>query len=164
MKTQTQTLRKVFMWYEVKKLSDYSDSMVAKKLGIDRRTVSKYRKMSEEDFNSFVSKGRVYTRILSSYYSAVHSLLLVDNDLPAALIEDRLKEKYPDFPKVSSKTVYNFVHHVRRQEKIPVRDTVRQAEAMEEFAYGSQGQVDFGTAHMRRVDGSRNAGKGSTRP
>jgi hypothetical protein len=55
------------MW--VKKLSDYSDSMVAKKLGIDRRTVSKYRKMSEEDFNSFVSKGRVYTRILSSYYS-----------------------------------------------------------------------------------------------
>jgi hypothetical protein len=33
MKTQTQTLRKVFMWYEVKKLSDYSDSMVAKKLG-----------------------------------------------------------------------------------------------------------------------------------
>lgn len=155
MKTQTQTLRKVFMWYEVKKLSDYSDSMVAKKLGIDRRTVSKYRKMSEEDFNSFVSKGRVYTRILSSYYSAVHSLLLVDNDLPAALIEDRLKEKYPDFPKVSSKTVYNFVHHVRRQEKIPVRDAVRQTEAMEEFAYGSQGQVDFGTAHMRRVDGSR---------
>lgn len=28
MKTQTQTLRKVFMWYEVKKLSDYSDSMI----------------------------------------------------------------------------------------------------------------------------------------
>ncbi len=126
-----------------------------KKLGIDRRTVSRYKKMSEEEFHEFSMKQRVYELVLSPYYPDVLSLLSIDNGLPAAVIEDRLKEKYPDLPKVNSKTVYNFVQHVRRQEKIPVPEKIRQTEALEEFAYGSQAQVDFGTAQMRRLDGSR---------
>ena len=42
MKTLAQTLRKVFMWYEVKELSSIpgnSDNKIAQMLGIDRRTV-----------------------------------------------------------------------------------------------------------------------------
>ncbi|ULB33506.1 hypothetical protein [Proteiniphilum propionicum] len=158
MKTQIHDLRKVRMWYEVKELSSNpgnSDSKIAKKLGIDRRTVSRYKKMSEEEFHEFSMKQRVYELVLSPYYPDVLSLLSIDNGLPAAVIEDRLKEKYPDLPKVNSKTVYNFVQHVRRQEKIPVPEKIRQTEALEEFAYGSQAQVDFGTAQMRRLDGSR---------
>lgn len=158
MKTQEQTLRKVFMWYEVKKnlsIPGNSDNKIAKELGIDRRTVSKYKKMSEEEYKAFVMKQHVYERILAPYYSDVLLLLSIDNGLPAAVIEDRLKEKYPGLPKVNSKTVYNFVHHVRQNEKIPVPESIRQTEAMEEFAYGSQAQVDFGTALMRRPDDSR---------
>ena len=158
MKTQIHDLRKVRMWYEVKELSSNpgnSDSKIAKKLGIDRRTVSRYKKMSEDEFHEFSMKQRVYELVLSPYYPDVLSLLSIDNGLPAAVIEDRLKEKYPDLPKVNSKTVYNFVQHVRRQEKIPVPEKIRQTEALEEFAYGSQAQVDFGTAQMRRLDGSR---------
>jgi hypothetical protein len=111
--------------------------------------------MSEEEFHEFSMKQRVYELVLSPYYPDVLSLLSIDNGLPAAVIEDRLKEKYADLPKVNSKTVYNFVQHVRRQEKIPVPEKIRQTEALEEFAYGSQAQVDFGTAQMRRLDGSR---------
>lgn len=146
------------MWYEVKELSSIpgnSDNKIAQKLGIDRRTVSRYKRMSETEFIEFAGKQRVYERVLSPYYPDVLSLLRIDNGLPAAVIEDRLREKYPDLPKVNSKTVYNFVHYVRGQEKISVPDKIRQTEAMEEFAYGSQAQVDFGTAQMRRPDGSR---------
>lgn len=146
MKTQIHDLRKVRMWYEVKELSSNpgnSDSKIAKKLGIDRRTVSRYKKMSEDEFHEFSMKQRVYELVLSPYYPDVLSLLSIDNGLPAAVIEDRLKEKYPDLPKVNSKTVYNFVQHVRRQEKIPVPEKIRQTEALEEFAYGSQAQGLF---------------------
>jgi len=146
------------MWYKIKELSSFpgnSDNKIAKELGIDRRTVSRYKKMSEEEFNEFTRKQRVYELVLAPYYPDVLSLLSIDNGLPAAVIEDRLKEKHPHLPKVNSKTVYNFVQHVRRQENIPVPAKIRQTEAMEEFAYGSQAQVDFGTAQMRRSDGSR---------
>jgi predicted transcriptional regulator len=39
------------MWYEVKELSSNpgnSDSKIAKKLGVDRRTVSRYKKCKQE--------------------------------------------------------------------------------------------------------------------
>lgn len=158
MKTQTQSLRKVIMWYKVKeltKLKGTSDKKIANQLGIDRRTVSRYKKMSEEEFKVFIDKQRVYQRILESYYSDVLNLLDLDNGLPAAVIEDRLKEKYPDLPKVNSKTVYNFVQYVRKKEKIFAPVNIRQTEAIEEFAYGSQAQVDFGESWMQRPDKSR---------
>lgn len=146
------------MWYEVKEFSilpGYSNAKISRELGVDRRTVSKYLKMTEEEFLEFASKTRVYERLLDPYYNDVLSLLIDDRGLPAAVIEDRLKEKHPCFPRVNSKTVYNFVRHVRREEKIPVPARIRQTEAMDEVPFGSQAQVDFGTALMRRQDGSR---------
>ena len=85
MKTQIHDLRKVRMWYEVKELSSNpgnSDSKIAKKLGIDRRTVSRYKKMSEDEFHEFSMKQRVYELVLSPYYPDVLSLLSIDNGLP----------------------------------------------------------------------------------
>ena len=157
MKTQTQPLRKEIMWYKVKELSSTkgnSDNEIARQLGIDRRTVSKYKKMSETEFKSFIDTKRVYDRILDPYYLAVKKLLDSDNGLPAAVIEDRLKENYPDLPKVNSKTVYNFVQYVRRKENIFAPVHIRQTEAMDEVPYGSQAQVDFGEYKMRRSDKS----------
>jgi len=157
MKTQTQPLRKEIMWYEVKKLSSTkgnSDNKIAQLLGIDRRTVSKYKKMSVAEFKAFIDKRRVYDRILDPYYLPVKKLLDSDNGLPAAVIEDRLKENYPDFPKVNSKTVYNFVKYVRHKENIFAPVNIRQTEAIDEVPYGSQGQVDFGEYTMRRSDKS----------
>ena len=58
-------------------------------------------------------------------------------------------------PKVNSKTVYNFVQFVRQKEKLFAPVQVRQTEAIEEFAYGSQAQVDFGESWMQRSNRSR---------
>lgn len=157
MKTQKSPFRKAIMWHEVKQLSlinGNSDAKIARDLGIDRRTVAKYRKMSETEFMKFIDKKRVYEKILDPWYLFVKQLLYHDNGLPAAVIEDRLKEHYPDFPKVNSKTVYNFVKYVREREKIFAPVTVQQREAMDEVPYGSQAQVDFGEHTLRRLDNS----------
>ncbi|MCK9482387.1 MAG: hypothetical protein M0R38_11660 [Bacteroidia bacterium] len=109
------------MWHKVKQLSlisGNSDVKIGRDLGIDRRTVAKYRKMNETEFMEFVDKKRVYEKILDPWYLFVKHLLELDNGLPAAVVEDRLKEHYPDLPKVNSKTVYNFVKYVRKKEKI----------------------------------------------
>ncbi len=50
MKTLTQSFEKKIMWYEVKKLSSTkgnSDNKTAQLLGIDQRTVSKYKRMKQ---------------------------------------------------------------------------------------------------------------------
>lgn len=157
MKTQEQAKR-LLMWYKVKELSEensYSCNKIAGILGIDRRTVSRYLSMSEGEFIDFISKPRVYKRLLSVYHPDVKKMLKVDQDLPAAVIEDRLQEKYPDFPPVCSKTVYNFVQHVRYQEGIFPREKIRQTEVVEETGHGEQAQVDFGESILHRVDGTR---------
>lgn len=152
MKTQTQSFKKKIMWYEVKKLSSTkgnSDNKIAQLLGIDRRTVSKYKKMSESEFKSFIDKKRVYSKLLDPYYFYVKRLLELDNSLPAAVIEDRLKENHLDLPIVNSKTVYNFVKYVREKEHIFASSKIRQTAAIDEVPYGSQAQIDFGEHTMR---------------
>lgn len=86
MRTQEQAKR-LFMWYKVKELSEensYSCNKIAGILGIDRRTVSRYLSMSEGEFIDFISKPRVYKRLLSVYHPDVKKMLKVDQDLPAA--------------------------------------------------------------------------------
>jgi len=157
MKTRKSPFKKAIMWHKVKQLSlisGNSDAKIARVLGIDRRTVAKYRKMSETNFMEFVKKKRVYEKILDPWYLFVKHLLELDNGLPAAVVEDRLKEHYPDLPKVNSKTVYNFVKYVRKKEKIFAPVIVQQREAMDEVPYGSQAQIDFGEHTLRRLDKS----------
>ena len=71
MKTRKSPFKKAIMWHKVKQLSlisGNSDAKIARVLGIDRRTVAKYRKMSETNFMEFVKKKRVYEKILDPWY------------------------------------------------------------------------------------------------
>ena len=63
----------------------------------------------------------------------------------SAQIEDWLKEHYPAFPKVTTRTIYSFVQWVRQTHNIPKpKGQNRQCHPVEELPYGQQGQVDFG--------------------
>jgi hypothetical protein len=56
---------------------------------------------------------------LAQYYNNVKELLESAPYLSAAQVEDRLKESFSDLPDVNSKTVYNFVQAVRKEQDIP---------------------------------------------
>ncbi|MCE5206406.1 MAG: hypothetical protein LLF80_09930 [Porphyromonadaceae bacterium] len=78
MKTQIHDLRKVRMWYEVKELSTIlgnSDSKIAKSWVLI--AVSRYKKMSEEEFHEFSMKQRVNELVLLPYYPDVLILTVI---------------------------------------------------------------------------------------
>lgn len=159
MKTLTQSQQSVIMWNKVKNLSleeRLNDSEIAAKVGIDRRTVKRYRSMNEQEFSEYIQSKRQFNRKLDPYHSFVKKLLEKDSELSASAIEDRLKESHPDFPKVNSKTVYNFVEHIRQVEEIPKHaEAIRIYEKLQELEYGYEAQVDFGECMMTKNDGHR---------
>jgi hypothetical protein len=70
-------------------------------------------------------------------------------------MHDWLKENFEDLPKVSPKTVFNFVSWVRNRHNLPFIKAPRQYEMTEELPNGRQGQVDFGEYNMRNSLGKR---------
>ncbi len=140
------------MWYKVKELwaKGLNKSQIKEELGIDRGTIRKYVSMSEDQFLEWIRTPRHLPKKLKGYYSFVKGLLANAPYLSAAQVEDRLKESFSDLPKVSSKTVYNFVQSIRKEhhiakhkEKLP-----RQYEKLAETEYGEEAQVDFGSYRM----------------
>ncbi len=159
MKTNLKLPRKEIMWYKVRELfinEKLSKSEIKRRTGLDRVTIRKYLSMSESEFMDYVQKRRTSVKILDGYYGLVKQLLNKDSGYSAAQIEDLLKERDPDFVGVNSKTVYNFVQHVRLAEGISKpMVSIRQMEKLPETAYGYEAQVDFGERWQAREDGTR---------
>ena len=144
-------LRKVFMWHKVKELkgSGLNISQISRQLDLDRATVRKYLGMDEFAFYKWIEQPRHLPKKLQEYYSFIKEQLDKCNELSAAQVEDRLKEKFPDLPEVHSKTVYNFVQLVRKEHGIKKQQQKRDMEKLPEEPYGKQAQVDFGEFNMR---------------
>ena len=81
---------------------------------------------------------------LSPYEDFVKSKLEAFADTSTAQMFDWLKERYADLPKVSTRTVYNFVMYVRGKHNLPVVPSQRDYFPVEELPFGHQAQVDFG--------------------
>jgi len=73
MKTLTQSLSKVIMWYKIKRLFEEHHSVhkIFSITGLHRRTITRYLQMSESEFLSFASKQRIYPKFLDAYYTEV---------------------------------------------------------------------------------------------
>lgn len=158
MKTRNHPVNKVIMWHKIKEMYEQqhlSKNKISEMLGINWRTVDKYLALAEDEMLTQLSRERNYRKLLDPYYGFIHDLLKLEGSLSAASIEDKLLERYPDFPFVSSKTVYNYVMYVRLKENIPKHNKVRLYEEQEEVPYGSWSQVDFGEQWMQKEGGGR---------
>lgn len=147
------------MWYRIREMRSQglNKSQISKELSIDRATVRKYLKMEQKEFSSWMNRVKSKAHKLDQYYSYVQSLLEQHPYLSAAQVEDRLKEGYADLPNVHSKTVYNFVLRIRKEQGIkkPKADNTRDYEQVPQTDYGSQAQADFGEYWMRSQTGAR---------
>lgn len=158
MKTSNHPVNKVIMWNKVKEMYEVqhlSKSKISEKLEINWRTVDKYLAFTEDEMLTQLTQEKNYRKLLDPYYGFIHELLNLEGSISAASIEDKLLERYSDFPVVSSKTVYNYVMYVRLRENIPKHKKVRLYEEQEEVPYGSWSQVDFGEHWMRKESGGR---------
>ena len=150
--------KKYVMWYKISELSrdGLNKSQISRKLGIDRGTVRQYLRMSEEEFLSSSICHREYSHKLDSYETFIVDLLRVFPGFSSRQIEDRLKERYGDsLEGICSKTVFNFVAHLRLKHSIPKGDDKppRPYEKLAELPFGEYGQADFGEYWMERADG-----------
>ena len=145
------------MYHEIHKLKrlGFSAAKIARHLVLDARTTCKYLKMDEQGYEQFLVHSSVRNKILASYEKFIFDKLSEYQDTSTAQIHDWLKEHHPDFPKVTSRTVYNFVMYVRQKYNIPVVPRYREYFPVEELPYGEQSQVDFGEYNMQLSNGKR---------
>ena len=150
-------LNQWIMYHEVHKQhrDGLKPAQIARELVIDRRTVKKYLKMSEDEYLEFIDNQTHRQRLLSSYEGFVRTRLELCPEASAAQVHDWLKENYDDFTEVDAKTVFNFVLHVRSKYGIPKSFDHRDFEKVPELPYGKQTQVDLGEYHMTTDEGKR---------
>lgn len=145
------------MYYEIHKLKrqGFSIAKISRHLVCNSRTVSKYLKMDEHEYEQSLINATQRYKVLDDYELFVTGKLSEYPDSSTAQIHDWLKECHPEFPEVSPRTVYNFVMYVRRKHNIPFVPIVREYFPIEELPYGEQAQVDFGEYNMLQSDGKR---------
>lgn len=150
-------LNKLIMYHQIHQMrrNGWKISRIASFLVINRRTVSKYLAMTEQEFLDYQDDIRARKSELDPYEGFVKIKLEQYPDTSAAQMHDWLKEHYAHFPEVSPKTVYNFVMRVRQAHNIPKISHSRDFCIVEELAYGRQAQVDFGEYNMRDGQGKR---------
>jgi len=124
---------------------------IAKKLGISRTTVYKYKAMTFEDASDWVSTLDSRTKKLDPYRDTILSWLKEHNDLSSAQVEDRLIEKYPSID-VGESTIRLYVRELRELYHIPKCVHIRDFEAVEELPMGHQAQVDWGEITVKNVE------------
>jgi hypothetical protein len=150
-------LEKLLMYHEVHRLDreGFSVSYIAKYLVMNWRTVKKYLSMSPQEYEEYIEAQSKRKRELAPYEHFVKVKLEQYPNTSASQMHDWLKEHYTGFPKVNSKTVYNFVMWVRQQHNIPKVNIDREYFVVDELPYGKQAQVDFGEYNIRTGTGKR---------
>ncbi|MFW6121666.1 MAG: IS21 family transposase [Petrotogales bacterium] len=133
----------------------FSNARIARFLVVDPRTVARYLKMSEDDYERYLIRSSHRKKVLDPYESFILEQLFEYPDTSAAQIHDWLKEQYDDLPDVSPRTVYNFVMYVRQEHNIPCVAVTRSFFPVEDLPYGKQAQVDFGMYNIRMTNGRR---------
>jgi len=150
-------MQKLIMYYEVHRLKreGLKPAQIGRHLVLDYRTVKKYLRMSEQEYQDFIDSQSSRHKILASYEDFVKTRLEDCEDASAAQVHDWLKEHHEDFFKVNEKTVFNFVLHVRTKHGIPKPFNQRDYTQVDELPYGKQAQVDFGEYNITTDEGKR---------
>src|SRR5690606_24206129 len=104
-------LNKFMVYFEIHRLhrEGFTIRQISKELVINRRTVSRYLSMSEQQCEQMMASRCERNKILAPYEDFVRARLGKFGDTPAAQMHDWLKEHFKDLAKVSPKTVFNFV-------------------------------------------------------
>ena len=133
----------------------FSISKISRHLSLNWRTVAKYLHMDEYAYEQYLIRLQYRDKILTPFEGFIAKRLTSFPDTSSAQIHDWLKEAHNDLPKVSIRTVYDFVMFVRQKYNIPLVQSFREYFPIEDLPYGEQAQVDFGVYNMRTATGRR---------
>ena len=132
------------------KLQGYPQTVIAEKLNIDRKTVWKYWKMSEERFRERRQSYLCREKSFASYKDEILEIYK-NNDferLPMSSVYDYLEELYDELPG-TEKTLRNYIHYLYMTNQLEFCSPLRCYQKVAEQPYGKQLQVDFGEYRTR---------------
>jgi len=117
---------------ELKRMGE-SRRYISRKLGVDKKTVSKYYAMSDEEYRSMHAASLYRVKIFDEY----------EERIPVSAIYDYLEEKCGHLPG-TEKTLRNYVHYLEETGALVFSAPQRQYQQVPELPPGRQMQLDFG--------------------
>ncbi|MCL2344114.1 MAG: IS21 family transposase [Firmicutes bacterium] len=140
------------VYSQIKQLQEkgFSKASVAKRLKINRRTVTRYWGMNAAEYEGqHISR----VKLLDEYQEIILHWLTEYPTVSAAQVCDWLKEHYKaDYPE---RTVSRYVKELREAHNLPKAQEPRAYEAVPETPPGEQMQADFGEKWLPAVGGGR---------
>jgi len=136
------------------KESGFKKAKVAKKLGINVKTVMKYWNMQPDEYYQLLVNSRQRPKYMQLYEEEILQWLSEHPDMTSAQVHDWLQERYEDTYHGKDRTVRVFIQKLRIKHNIPRSAPTRQYQAVPDSPMGHQAQVDFGEKVVYRADGS----------
>lgn len=136
------------------KMEKLNKSQVARKLGLNIKTVIKYWNLDPSQFAEQTQRSFRRSQQLDPYETQILARLREFPDLSSAQIHDWLQEIYPECS-VRERTVRRYVAQLRADYNLPKIILHRQYEAVDELPPGQQLQVDFGEITVPTTNGRK---------
>ena len=146
-------------WMHYSKIQEYKrksfkKTQVARRLGINRETVSLYWDMSPSEYMLRVNSAKTRTKKADVHKEYVVECLEKYPDMSAAQLYDWIKERTGlDELHFQERCFRDFVKSIREEYDIKKPEITRQYEAIEELPPGQQAQVDMGEISLETVSG-----------
>ena len=123
----------------------YSIIEISSKLSLNRKTVSKYFHMNEEQYKKYLFKMSSKEKVFEKYKSDILSIYSSNNNkkLNMAGVYDYLEEKYGSLS-YTEKTLRNYINYLIDTGQISLNKNIRMYRKVPELPYGKQVQIDFG--------------------
>ncbi|MTI81252.1 MAG: IS21 family transposase [Firmicutes bacterium] len=142
------------MYSEILRLKNlgFNKSQVARQLGINVKTVSKYWDVDAEGFSNVLQSVGDRSKKLDKYNDVILGWLREFPDISSAQVMDWLKEHYK-VTDCRGRTVRRYVSRLRKKHNIHKKQASRQYQAVVDPPMGKQMQIDFGETTVRKSTG-----------
>ncbi len=112
---------------------------------IDPKTVTKYCRMDEKEFQSYRSEIMFRDKVLGKYEKDILEIYEKNEfkKLNMSSVYDYLEERYGNLPG-NEKTLRNFISYLLQTDKLTLNKNIRAYTKVPELPFGKQMQLDFG--------------------
>ena len=137
--------KKMYKRIKAYKRRGYTREEIVSELEIDPKTVTKYCRMDEKEFQSYRSEKMFRDKVLDRYEKDILEIYEKNEfaKLNMSSVYDYLEERYGELPG-NEKTLRNFISYLIEIKKLTLNMNIRTYRKVPELPFGRQMQLDFG--------------------
>ena len=142
--------KKMYKRIKAYKRLGYTREEIVSALSLDPKTVTKYLRMDEKEFQSYRSKKMFRDKVLDKYEKDILEIYEKNEykKLNMASVYDYLEERYGKLPG-NEKSLRNFISYLIEIKKLTLNMNIRIYSKIPELPFGKQMQLDFGQYKCR---------------